>query len=152
MTITRAFAADRDTVWRCYSEANLLDQWIAPAPYTAETERLDFSDGGHWVFAMTSPESDRHYSRFDYEALNPVDGFRARTGFCDQSGAINEAMPRPTWDVSFTETSDGALSKIVITYASVDEMDQMIQMGMKDGLVLCIEQMATVIVRLAASA
>ena len=63
LTIARRFNAPRARVWRAYTEPALLDQWWAPKPWQAETQRMDFRVGGQWLYAMKGPEGEVHYGR-----------------------------------------------------------------------------------------
>ena len=46
VVITREFAADLPLVWDAFTKAELLDQWMAPKPWTARTKYMDFRVGG----------------------------------------------------------------------------------------------------------
>ncbi len=50
--------APRDKVWRCWTEADLLKQWFAPAPWTTPHAELDVRPGGRQHIVMRSPEGD----------------------------------------------------------------------------------------------
>lgn len=59
--VSREFNAPVETVWRAYTESELLDQWWGPAPWRAETKFMNFSVGGYWLYAMVSPENQKHW-------------------------------------------------------------------------------------------
>lgn len=54
--ITREFDADQSLVWEAFTTAEILDQWTAPAPFTAKTKSMNFEIGGKRFYAMISPE------------------------------------------------------------------------------------------------
>ena len=101
LTIKREFAAKRQLVWDCYTKAELLDQWFAPTPLVAKTKSMEFREGGHWHFAMVDPDGNEHWSRFDYEQIDPKDHYRAQDAFSDALGAVNRDLPVSTWEVTF---------------------------------------------------
>ena len=39
INIKREFAADRPTVWDCYTKSEILDQWWMPMPWKSRTKR-----------------------------------------------------------------------------------------------------------------
>jgi len=43
-------------------------------------------------------------------------------------------MPRARWDVSFTEKADRTLVVTQVLYASAEDVQKVIAMGLKDGL------------------
>ncbi|APX88440.1 ATPase [Brevirhabdus pacifica] len=134
LTIRREFDAPRDLVWDCYTWAELLDQWFAPEPFTAKTKSMAFEEGGHWHFAMVDPEGNEHWSRFDYETITPKDGYQARDAFSDPDGGINRDLPASTWDVTFEDASQRTLVQTVLTYETPEALQQVIDMGMQQGM------------------
>lgn len=134
ITIRREFDAPKALVWDCYTKSDLLDQWFAPEPYNARTKSMEFRTGGHWHFAMVDPDGSEHWVRFDYEEIDPTDGFRAQDAFSDPDGGINRDLPVSTWEVSFEDRSPRTLVQIVSTYESPDALKQVMDMGMKEGL------------------
>lgn len=141
ITVRREFDAPKDMVWECYTKSDLLDRWFAPEPFTAQTKSMDFRPGGHWLFAMVSPDGDKHWSRFDYETIDPKDGFTAQDAFSDEDGNINRDMPVSTWEVTFDDRSSRTLVQIVTTYDSPEAVDQVVQMGMEEGIKATLTQL-----------
>jgi uncharacterized protein YndB with AHSA1/START domain len=40
--ITREFDADLSLVWDAFTQAEILDQWVAPKPFVSKTKSMDF--------------------------------------------------------------------------------------------------------------
>jgi uncharacterized protein YndB with AHSA1/START domain len=59
ITINREFAA-RSLVWDCYTNSELLDRWFAPKLLVTKTKFMDFSEGGHWHYAMVEPNGQEY--------------------------------------------------------------------------------------------
>jgi uncharacterized protein YndB with AHSA1/START domain len=57
--ITRSFAAPRATVWRFWTQPELLTQWFGPAGIHTPVERIDVTleEGGTWYLGMTDDAS-----------------------------------------------------------------------------------------------
>ena len=134
LTIHREFDAKRQLVWDCHTKAELLDQWFAPKPLTTKTKHMDFRPGGYWHFVMLTPDGETYWSRFDYQTIDPIDGYTALDGFIDESGAINPDMPRSKMDVSFVDQGERTLVTSVVLYASADDLQKAVGMGMKEGI------------------
>lgn len=148
LTIRREFAAERQIVWDCYTKSELLDQWFAPKPLTTKTKSFDFSDGGHWHFAMIDPDGTHYWSRFDYETINPIEGYTYRDGFTDETGVINPDMPRSHSDMRFTDEGVHTLVQTLVTYNSPEDLQTVINMGMEDGLASTLERLDELLVKL----
>ena len=141
LTIKREFAAKRQMVWDCYTKSELLDRWFAPKPLTTKTKSMDFREGGHWHYAMVEPNGQEYWGRMDYQTIRPIDNYTSLDGFCDETGALNPALPRSKWDVSFSDMSAHTLVSTVVFYTSPEALQQVIDMGLKDGLASTLERL-----------
>ena len=129
----RSFKAPRSKVWKYYTTAELLDQWWAPAPYKAVTKALDFKEGGQWRYIMQGPEGDAHYCINNYKTINPEISLTAFDAFAHEDWSINAEMPSSDWEVTFTENGDQTDLKVVLTSNSVEGLNTLIEMGMREG-------------------
>lgn len=142
ITVKREFAARRQLVWDCHTKRELLDQWFAPKPLTTQTKHMDFREGGHWHYAMVTPEGESYWSRLDYVRITPIDGYEAQDAFSDATGAVNPDMPRAHWDVSFTEAAPKrTLVTTAILYRSPEDVQKVIDMGLQQGLASTVERL-----------
>lgn len=148
ITIKRSFAAGRQLVWDCYTKSELLDRWFAPKPLTTKTKSMDFKEGGHWLYAMVEPSGQEYWGRMDYQAIRPIDSYTALDGFCDDTGALNPALPRSTWNVRFSDAATHTLVETVVSYASAEALQQVMQMGMKEGLTSTLERLDELLLQL----
>lgn len=141
ITVRREFAAKRQLVWDCHTKRELLDQWFAPKPLTTRTKHMDFSEGGYWHYAMVTPEGQSFWGRLDYQAIHPIDAYAALDGFCDEAGVVNPELPRARWDVAFSDSGERTLVTTVVLYASAQDVQKAIDMGLKDGLASTLERL-----------
>ncbi len=141
ITVKREFAAGRSLVWDCYTKSELLDQWFAPKPFATKTKSMDFSEGGHWIYAMVDPEGTEYWGRTDYTKIQPIDFYHSLDAFCDAEGNVNPEMPRAEWEVTFTDLNNNALVQTIVTYKSLADLETVIQMGMEEGLKLTLEKL-----------
>jgi uncharacterized protein YndB with AHSA1/START domain len=148
ITFQREFAAPQQMVWDAYTKSELLDQWFAPTPLTTKTKSMDFRAGGHWHYAMVEPEGQEHWARLDYKSINPIDGYTAIDGFCDADGILNPELPRSTWDVNFEAKGSHTITKTIISYQSLSDLETIIKMGMEGGLALTLERLDQLLIQL----
>ena len=114
LTVAREFDAEQQLVWDCHTKSELLDRWFAPKPLTTKTRHMDFRAGGYWHYAMITPDGQEYWNRLDYLTTDPIDGYTAMDGFCDETGAVNPAMPRSNWTVTFAEASGRTVVTTVV--------------------------------------
>jgi len=136
--IRRAFAGSLDLVWDAWTLPELLDQWWAPRPYRTETKSMDFTEGGTWLYAMISPENEKHWCKNDYRTIAPGKSFSGLDAFCDEHGAVNAAMPRTLWTNVFTATDGTTLMNITALYDNLADLEKVIAMGFKEGLTMAL--------------
>lgn len=148
LRIRRAFAADRVMVWDCYTKPELLDRWFAPAPMTTRTKHMDFRPGGHWHYAMIDADGTEYWGRTDFRDIDPIDRYTAKDAFSDASGAPNAELPIADWEVTFEPAGNGTLVRTVVTYASAEDLQKVIDMGMEDGMTSTFERLDTLIATL----
>ncbi|MBN9296320.1 MAG: SRPBCC domain-containing protein [Filimonas sp.] len=141
ITVKREFAAGRQLVWDAYTKSELLDQWFAPRPLTTKTKSMDFREGGHWLYAMVDPGGMEYWARLDYVTINPIDNYSALDAFSNEEGTINPDLPRAKWEVSFSDKNEHALVENVVTYASLQDLEKVIEMGLKEGLTATLEKL-----------
>jgi uncharacterized protein YndB with AHSA1/START domain len=148
LTITREFAANRQLVWDCYTKAELLSQWFAPKPFTVKSKSMNFSEGGYWQYAMVSPEGDEYWGYTHYLKINPINYYEIRDAFCNEAGEINTELPQARWEVTFSEKNNLTEVHTVIYYASLNDLETIISMGMKEGLTATLIQLDELILTL----
>jgi uncharacterized protein YndB with AHSA1/START domain len=148
ITVKKEFAAKRQLVWDCHTKAEYLNQWFAPKPYTTVTKSMDFREGGHWHYAMVAPDGGKHWARMDYKKINPIDGYALQDSFCDENGVVNKDLPGGQWKTKFTDLGDHTMVQTDVTFVSLEALETVIQMGMKEGLIMTLESLDELIAKL----
>jgi mevalonate pyrophosphate decarboxylase len=95
---------------------------------------MEFKEGGYRLYAMVSPEGEKHWSRIDFETINMHVQFSGKDSFCDQDGTINIAAPSSLYIHRFNEIGSKTEIHSDFEYNSEDDLKKIIQMGMKEGL------------------
>ncbi len=139
--MTREFDANISLVWDAWTKSEILDQWWAPKPWKTQTQFMNFTEGGHWHFAMVGPEGEKHFGRIDYEKINPKTQFIAYDCFCDEKGNINPSLPKNKWISNFEEKDNLTTVNVITTYNSIEDLETIIKMGMIEGLTSALENL-----------
>jgi uncharacterized protein YndB with AHSA1/START domain len=129
--ITREFDADLSLVWDAFTKAEILDQWVAPKPWTAKTKVMDFRVGGRRFYAMVSPEGQERWAIQRYTSITPKTNFKMFNAFADENE--NPELPGSEWDYTFSEKDGKTTVHIVIYNESLERMERMIAMGFTEG-------------------
>src|SRR4029078_4398840 len=125
--ITREFDADLSLVWDAFTKPELLDQWVAPKPFTAKTKSMDFKVVGRRFYAMVSPEGQERWAIQKYTSISPKTNFKMFNAFADKDE--NPELPGSDWDYTFS--GQGGKTKVGYTNynESLARMEKLIEMG-----------------------
>lgn len=139
--IEREFGAPMEKVWAAWTRDELLDQWWAPKPWKTITKRMDFRTGGHWQYAMSGPDNERHWAIVNFISIENYKKFTAFDSFCDEEGNINISLPSLLWTNTFKAGSTSTIVHITITSKNPYDLDSIIDMGFKDGFTSALENL-----------
>jgi uncharacterized protein YndB with AHSA1/START domain len=131
VVITAEFAAERDLVWRAYTEPELLDQWWAPKPYSSRTKVMDFREGGRRFYAMVGPEGQERWAVQKYASITPKTNFKFFNAFADENE--NPKLPGSDWNLSFSEKNGTTTVTTEIYNESLERLERMEAAGFKEG-------------------
>ena len=149
--ITRDFDADLSLVWDAFTKAEILDQWVAPKPWSSKTKYMDFKVGGKRFYAMVSPEGQERWAIQEYISITPKTNFKMHNAFADKDG--NPELPGSEWDYTFSEQKgfDGnRVTKVNITIynESLARLEKMIEMGFTEGFKMSMNNLENVLATL----
>ena len=133
--ITREFDADLSLVWDAFTKQELLDQWLAPKPWTSKTKYMDFKVGGKRFYAMVSPEGEERWGIQEYTSITPKTNFKMYNAFADKDE--NPELPGSEWDHSFSEQNGKTKVSITIYNESFERLERILEgftQGMKMSL------------------
>jgi len=130
--ITREFDAELSLVWDAFTKPEILDQWVAPKPWTSRTKFMDFKVGGRRFYAMVSPDGKQErWAIQKYTSISPKTNFKMFNTFADKDE--NPELPGSDWDYTFSEQNGKTTVRITIYNESLARMEKMIEMGFKEG-------------------
>ena len=136
--VTREFAAPLSKVWAAYTQSELLDQWWAPKPWKANTKKMDFKEGGQWLYVMAGPGGEEHWCREDFKSVTPMKSFKAVDAFCDPNGKVNNDLPKSTWTCTFSEAGNKTTVIIEMECETLADLEKYIAMGFQQGFTMAL--------------
>ena len=144
--ITREFAAEQSLVWDAFTKPEILDQWVAPKPWSSKTKYMDFKVGGRRFYAMVSPEGLERWSIQEYTSITPKTNFKMYNTFAD--AAENRELPGSEWEYNFSEQNGITKVSIIIKNESLARMEKMIEMGFTEGFKLSMNNLENLLASL----
>ena len=137
--INREFAAELPLVWDAFTKAELLDQWVAPKPWSARTKYMNFEVGGRRFYAMVSPEGQERWAVQEFTSITPKTNFKMYNTFSDENE--NRELPGSDWDYTFSEHNGITKVSISIFNESLERLEKMIEMGFLQGFKMSVENL-----------
>jgi uncharacterized protein YndB with AHSA1/START domain len=150
LTFVAEFEASVDRVWQLWKDPRQLERWWGPPTWPATFEEHDFEVGGRSAYFMTGPEGERARGWWEITAIDGPTRFEFDDGFADDHGEPDTTMD-PTHSVVTLDRVDGRTRMtLVTTFTSADQLEQMIQLGMEEGLRLSVGQIDGILANVAA--
>ncbi|OXA78567.1 Uncharacterized conserved protein YndB, AHSA1/START domain [Flavobacterium aquidurense] len=137
--IIREFAAELPLVWDAFTKAELLDQWVAPKPWSARTKYMNFEVGGRRLYAMVSPEGHERWAVQEFTSITPKTNFKMYNAFSDENE--NRELPGSDWNYNFSEENGITKVNISIFNESLERLEKMIEMGFSEGFKMSIDNL-----------
>lgn len=134
-----------ERLWAAWADPRQLERFWGPPEWPATFTRHDMVEGGRSEYAMTGPGGGcaRGYWRFvKVEASRLIE---VLDGFANEDGSPNEALPESKMVIHFESTPTGSRFVNVATFASLEAMEQLIAMGMQEGLAAAMAQLDLVL-------
>ena len=144
--IKREFDADLSLVWDAFTKAEILDQWVAPKPWSSKTKYMNFEVGGKRFYAMVSPEGQERWSIQEYRSITPKTNFKMYSAFAD--AAENPELPGSEWDYNFSEHNGKTKVSITIYNQSLARLEKMIEMGFTEGFKMSMNNLENLLANL----
>ena len=141
LSIERVIDAPVRNVWRCWTEAKLVEQWICPKPWFANNVRIDLRPGGEFSAVFNGPNSEKFDNIGVYLEIRPhkrlvsTDAFRPGWIPSERAFTVSESL--------FDEAADGK-TKFVFRAMHWNEEahKEHEQMGFHDGWATVADQLA----------
>ena len=135
LTLIAEFDASPERVWELWADPRQLERWWGPPMYPATITAHDLAAGGRVEYHMTGPSGDQPRGFWDILEADAPHRLVYRHGFAHADGTANPDLPGMTAGVTI-ELIDAGRTRMSIEsrFPSTEAMDQILAMGMEEGL------------------
>jgi uncharacterized protein YndB with AHSA1/START domain len=146
LTLTAEFDATPERVWDLWADPRKLERWWGPPTYPATFTRHDLSPGSHVEYHMTGPTGDQPHGFWDIVEADPPRRLVYVDGFAHADGTPDDTFPRNEGIVTI-EPIDTGRSRMSIEshFPSPEALEQMLAMGMQEGLTEAVGQIDAIL-------
>jgi uncharacterized protein YndB with AHSA1/START domain len=135
MTLTAEFDASPERIWQLWADPRQLERWWGPPTYPATFTRHDLTPGSRVEYHMTGPEGDQPRGYWNVVEVDPPRRLVYRDGFANDDGTPNTDLPENEGRVTIEPIGDSRTRmSITSVFANVQAMEQVLAMGMEEGL------------------
>ncbi len=133
ITITRVFDAQRELVFRAFSEPEQVRQWWGPTGWTMPVCTIDFRPGGEWHYCIANAAGEEHCATAVYHTIVPPQEIVFSDAMVDGQGKVIEALPKKRTTVIFEELGEKTQITVQVQAASPADLDKLLALGFKQG-------------------
>lgn len=133
LTVEAELPAGVDRVWEAYTDPRKLERFWGPPGYPATFERFDLTPGGIASYAMQSPEGQKYRGLWEFVAIEGPHRLVVIDRFADDDGEPLADMPAVHMEVRLAPAGDGTRMTTVSTFASVEDLEKTVEMGVVEG-------------------
>ncbi len=145
LTVVADFPADVRRLWEAYVDPRQLERFWGPPTWPATFTRHDAAAGGRSAYTMTGPDGDSHGGYWEWLAVEPLSSFEVRDGFTTPDGEPDAELPSMRMRFLFEGTEGGSRVTTTTHFGSLADLEQLLEMGMEQGLREAMGQMDAVL-------
>jgi uncharacterized protein YndB with AHSA1/START domain len=134
LTVVGDYPVPVERLWAAYADPRQLERFWGPETWPATFVRHDMEVGGRSEYYMTGPDGNTSRGWWRFQAVEPGRRFEVEDGFADEDGRPDEAMPTMRMVFTFEPTPTGSRFTSVTYFPSLESMEQLVKMGMLEGL------------------
>jgi uncharacterized protein YndB with AHSA1/START domain len=117
-----------------------LERWWGPPTWPATFERHDFAVGGAPRYYMTGPEGQKARGWWTITAIEAPNRLEFDDGFAGDDGEPLDAMEPIRAVVTLEARGAGTRMTTITTFASTEQLERVLAMGMEAGMRLAMGQ------------
>ncbi len=133
-TLVAEFDAGVERVWQIWEDPRQLERWWGPPTYPATFDGFDFQPGGKAAYYMTGPDGTKARGWWRFTAVQAPNQLEFDEGFADEDGDPVEDVGTAHATVTLEDLGGRARMTIMSTFESEEQMEEMVKMGMEEGM------------------
>jgi uncharacterized protein YndB with AHSA1/START domain len=139
--VEREFNAPIETVWKAWTNPDMLEKWWGPKPWVAKTKSMDFTVGGAWLYWMEGPDGQKHWSYVKFTAIEEGRRFATDALFSDENANIIPGAPVGHWDNKFIALGNKTKVVVDLSFDEETSFKKLVEMGFEGGFTMGLNQL-----------
>lgn len=135
LSFVAEFEAPVESVWQMWADPRQLERWWGPPTWPATFTQHELTPGAESHYFMTGPEGETAPGWWRIKTVDAPDALTYEDGFSSDDGTPNPEMPVTQVQVDLSSAGDGITRMTIVTsYETLDQLEQLITMGMEEGM------------------
>lgn len=152
LTVVGDYPVPLRRLWEAWSDPRQLERFWGPVEWPATFPQHDMRAGGESHYYMTGPDGAQSHGWWHFLRVEPMRLIEVEDGFSKEDGTKDDGLPYMRMVFTFEETPMGSRYTCVTAFPSLEAMEQLVAMGMMEGMRSAMGQMDAVLADLASFA
>lgn len=145
MTMTATFDADVARVWQIWEDPRQLERWWGPPTWPATFVKHALEPGASTHYYMTGPEGEKAHGWWKITAVDAPRSLELDDGFADEHGNPTGELGASHMRLTLEPEGDRTKMTLHTTFETADQLEQMLQMGMEEGMTQAMGQIEAIL-------
>jgi len=145
LTVHADFPVPVSRLWDAYLDPRQIEKFWGPPEYPATFTRHDGFQGGRSNYYMTSPQGEKYHGYWLWNEVVDRKFFEVTDGFALADGTPNDQLPTTRSVFSFDPQDNGSKLTVTSHFNSAADLEQLLEMGMDEGLAQAMTQIDQVV-------
>ena len=145
MTVVAEFDATVERVWQIWSDPRQLERWWGPPTWPATFVSHDFVPGGKASYYMSGPEGEKAAGWWLFTDISAPKSLSFDDGFADDAGNPSPTLPVTHATAILDDVGGRTRMTIRSRFDSLEQLEQLVEMGMDEGMALALGQIDAII-------
>ena len=134
LTVVGDYPVPVARLWEAYADPRQLERFWGPEQWPATFLQHDMRVGGEAHYFMTGPDGTESHGWWRFLRVEPMELLEMEDGFSHEDGTKNDGLPYMRMIFRFEETPTGSRFTGVTYFPSLEAMEQLVAMGMLEGM------------------
>jgi len=149
LTVVADFPVPVRRLWDAYADPRRIERFWGPPTWPARFTRHDMHPGGRSHYAMQGPEGGLERGVWEFLSVDAPREFTVIDSFALEDHSPNPEFPSVRISFAFEETPSGSRLTTTSHFGSLDQLEQLVAMGMDEGMRAAMSQIDAVVAELA---
>ena len=146
LTVVAELAAPPSRVWQLWADPRQLERWWGPPTWPASFVEHHLAPGGGSRYFMTGPDGEKAHGWWRFLRVDEPRSLELEDGFADENGTPAAELPTTRMRMDLEEVDAGTRMTLTSRFVSLEQMQQLMNMGMIEGLTEALGQIDELLV------